>query len=53
MAEYLCSTVRHLEELGIHDRQLWALQELVGERIDAATVVAAALPHDPIGPDVA
>ena len=44
MAEYLCSTVRHLEELGIHDRRLWALQELVGERIDAATAVAPGLP---------
>ena len=36
MADYLCSTVRHLEELGLHDRQLWRLQELVAERIEAA-----------------
>jgi glutathione-specific gamma-glutamylcyclotransferase len=36
MAEYLCSTVRHLEELGLHDRQLWRLQELVAERIETA-----------------
>ncbi len=36
MAEYLCSTVAKLEELGIHDRNLWRLQELVAERIDAA-----------------
>jgi glutathione-specific gamma-glutamylcyclotransferase len=43
MAEYLYSTVHHLEELGIHDRQLWLLQELVGERIDAATAVARRL----------
>jgi cation transport protein ChaC len=36
MAEYLHSTVQHLEELGIHDRQLWRLQELVGERLESA-----------------
>ena len=36
MAEYLHSTVHHLEALGIHDRRLWRLQELVGERIEAA-----------------
>ncbi len=36
MAEYLFSTVSKLEELGIHDRNLWRLQELVAERIDAA-----------------
>jgi cation transport protein ChaC len=34
MAEYLHTTVRHLEELGLHDRQLWRLQELVAARID-------------------
>lgn len=34
-AEYLMNTVRHLEELGIHDRYLWHLQELVAERIRA------------------
>src|SRR5262249_32581874 len=39
MAEYLYSTVHHLEELGIHDRHLWRLQELVGERIEAAAPV--------------
>lgn len=37
MAEYLLTTVQHLEELGIHDRQLWHLQELVAVRIEAAT----------------
>lgn len=37
MADYLCSTVRHLEELGIRDRQLWRLQELVSDRIEAIT----------------
>jgi cation transport protein ChaC len=35
-AEYLMHTVAHLEELGIHDRYLWRLQELVAERIKAA-----------------
>lgn len=35
MAEYLHSTVHHLEELGIHDKQLWRLQEMVAERIEA------------------
>jgi cation transport protein ChaC len=36
MAEYLFSTTAKLEELGIHDRNLWRLQELVAARIDAA-----------------
>src|SRR5262249_24424287 len=35
MAEYLHNTVRHLEALGIDDRLLWQLQELVAERIEA------------------
>lgn len=34
-AEYLYKTVAHLEELGIHDRHLWHLQELVAARIAA------------------
>jgi glutathione-specific gamma-glutamylcyclotransferase len=34
MAEYLFSTVSKLEEMGIHDRPLWRLQELVAERIE-------------------
>ena len=34
-AEYLMNTVQHLEELGIHDRYLWHLQELVAARIRA------------------
>jgi cation transport protein ChaC len=34
MAEYLFSTVDMLQKLGIHDRNLWRLQELVAERID-------------------
>lgn len=36
-AEYLQNTVAHLEELGIRDRNLWRLQALVAERIQAAT----------------
>jgi cation transport protein ChaC len=36
MAEYLLATVAHLEALGIHDRHLWRLQELVAERIERA-----------------
>jgi cation transport protein ChaC len=32
-AEYLHRTVQHLEEGGIHDRQLWRLQEKVADRI--------------------
>ena len=36
MAEYLHATVSKLEELGIHDRNLWRLQALVAERIEAA-----------------
>lgn len=35
MAEYLFSTVAKLEELGIHDRNLWRLQEMVAARIEA------------------
>jgi cation transport protein ChaC len=44
MAEYLHSTVHHLEELGIHDKQLWRLQELVGDRIEAAAAVERLVP---------
>lgn len=40
MAEYLFATVSHLEELGIHDRHLWRLQELVAERIERAHGIA-------------
>jgi cation transport protein ChaC len=36
MAEYLFATVQKFEELGIHDRNLWRLQELVAARIEAA-----------------
>ena len=34
-AEYLMNTVQQLENLGIHDRNLWRLQELVAARISA------------------
>ena len=34
-AAYLHQTVRHLEELGIRDRYLWRLQNMVAERIAA------------------
>ena len=37
MAEYLHSTVEHLERLGIHDAHLWRLQEMVADRIDGLT----------------
>lgn len=36
MAEYLYATVKHLEDLGLHDSHLWELQEKVAERIEAA-----------------
>ena len=35
MAEYLASTVQHLEDRGIHDRYLWRMQHLVADRIAA------------------
>lgn len=35
-AEYLMHTVAHLEELGIRDRYLWRLQEMVAQRIRKA-----------------
>lgn len=35
MAEYLFNTVSHLEELGLRDRHLWRLQELVADRLEA------------------
>jgi cation transport protein ChaC len=35
MVEYLYNTVRHLEDLGLHDPHLWRLQELVAARLDA------------------
>lgn len=35
-AEYLYNTVLHLEALGIHDTNLWMLQELVAQEIETA-----------------
>jgi cation transport protein ChaC len=35
-AEYLYKTVKHLDEFGIRDRNLWRLQELVAREIEAA-----------------
>ena len=35
MAEYLASTVQHLEDRGIHDPYLWRMQALVADRIAA------------------
>jgi len=35
MAEYLFSTVEHLEQMDLHDAHLWRLQNLVAERIEA------------------
>jgi glutathione-specific gamma-glutamylcyclotransferase len=35
MADYLHSTVLHLEAEGIRDRHLWLLQEMVAERLEA------------------
>jgi len=34
MVEYLFNTVRHLEDMGIHDPHLWRLQELVAAQLD-------------------
>lgn len=34
MVEYLFSTVAMLESLGIHDSNLWRLQEMVADRLD-------------------
>jgi cation transport protein ChaC len=49
MAEYLHSTVHHLEELGIHDKQLWRLQELVGQRIEAMAALDRLVPATEAG----
>lgn len=35
MVEYLYSTVEMLESVGIHDRYLWKMQEMVADRIEA------------------
>jgi cation transport protein ChaC len=43
MAQYLHSTVEHLEKLGIRDNHLWQLQEMVAERIEAAHAAPSGL----------
>lgn len=40
-ADYLYNTVSHLEQLGIHDENLWRLQELVAKEIAAIYGVPA------------
>ena len=52
MAAYLQSTVSHLEALGLRDRHLWRLQEMVAERIEAATgrTTAASVGRSPVLP---
>jgi len=34
MAEYLHSSVTHLEQCGIHDRYLWRLHQLVADKLE-------------------
>lgn len=41
MAEYLHATVSHLETLGIRDRHLWRLQEMVAERLEREMPVSS------------
>ena len=48
MAEYLCNTVTHLEEMGIRDAYLWRMQGLVAERL-AALPEMMWLPQSPDG----
>jgi cation transport protein ChaC len=38
MVEYLFQTVTNLEQLGIHDRNLWSLQAKVAAKLDAANL---------------
>ncbi|MCR5856466.1 gamma-glutamylcyclotransferase [Mesorhizobium sp. J428] len=41
MAEYLHATVSHLDMLGIRDRHLWRLQEMVAERLEREMPVSS------------
>lgn len=41
-AEYLYNTVAHLEAEGLRDRNLWQLQEMVAEEIEAAATAEVA-----------
>ena len=34
MAEYLCNTVTHLQDMGISDAYLWRMQAMVAERLE-------------------
>lgn len=45
-AEYLFNTVAHLEEFGIHDRNLWRLQQLVAAEIATIHGLSGADPLD-------
>jgi cation transport protein ChaC len=36
MAQYVHSTVAHLEQLGLCDDRLWRMQEMIAERIERA-----------------
>lgn len=45
MAEYLQSTVSHLEERGIRDAHLWRLQERVARQIQANAAAVHTRPH--------
>lgn len=47
-AEYLYNTVAHLEENGVRDRNLWRLQALVAERIQARSVVTMPSTTSPV-----
>lgn len=40
MADYLRSTVEHLEARGIHDRYLWRMQERLAERLERGRPVS-------------
>ncbi|MBO6718637.1 MAG: hypothetical protein JJ913_11830 [Rhizobiaceae bacterium] len=47
MAEYLLNTVSQLDQLGLHDKNLWRLQELVAQRIESASNdMRPSLAHD-------
>jgi cation transport protein ChaC len=47
-AEYLYLTVKHLEERGIRDRNLWQLQKLVACEIRVIHKLDGAKPEHPV-----
>lgn len=51
-AAYLHNTVRHLEEHGIRDRNLWLLQEMVAEEIRGLADQLAKKPDQPYSSDL-